>query len=124
MNKPIAPTTEHGDVQEIRLVLRHCGQDVGLYRRLQGICFRLEQKSVAETLRLVGVTRSTLREWIKLWNAGGVDALRTVPRTGRPRQLIPEVQDLVVQEIEGKLAEGKPYRALILHGTLKKKDRT
>jgi len=78
-------------------------------------------KSVAQTCDLLQINRDTLREWIKLWNGGGPDSLRTQPRCGRPRKLDVEARDIVVQEIEGRLADGTPYNAILIHGYLKKK---
>jgi hypothetical protein len=35
-----------------------------------------------------------------------------------------EAEELVVEEINGRLAGGTPYTALLIHGYLKKKDPT
>jgi transposase len=78
-------------------------------------------KSIAQTCDLIQIDRDTLRTWIRRWNRGGPDQLRTQPRPGRPRKLDLEARDVVVKEIEGRLADGTPYNAILIHGYLKKK---
>lgn len=98
-------------------------KDAVVYRRLQAILCRMQGKTIEETCRQVPISRDTLHAWVRRWNEGGVERLLPRPRTGRPRKLTAEVKDLVIKEIEGRLPDGTPYQALLLHGQLKKKDR-
>lgn len=81
-------------------------------------------KSITQTCALFQIDRCTLRKWVTLWNRGGPDPLRTKPRPGRPRKLDGEAREVVEKEIKGRLADGTPYTALLIHGYLKKKDPT
>ena len=47
----------------------------------------LAGKGCAEVALAVGVARQTLYTWKKLFDEGGIDALRGVPERGRPAQL-------------------------------------
>ena len=52
-----------------------------------------------EVARIFRVTRRSVNGWIHRWNAGGVDALKTVPGRGQkpriPRDQVPRVLDLL-----------------------------
>jgi transposase len=119
----IEPTLEHGGVAEIRAALRRV-KDARVYRRLEAILCRMQGLSIAETCCQMQISRDTLNVWVRRWNDGGLAGLAQGKRTGRPRKLPPEVKDLVIKEIEGRLPDGTPYKALWLHGHLKKKDPT
>ncbi|MFH0960746.1 MAG: helix-turn-helix domain-containing protein [Pseudomonadota bacterium] len=93
----------------------------GERQRFHGIWYRMVGLSIAETCHLLQISRGTLREWVKLWNRGGSEQLWTELRSGRPRKLDVEAQDIVIKEIEGRLADGTPYNAILIHGYLKKK---
>lgn len=119
--KVIEPTRAHGGVAEVQAAMKQAKHAVA-YRRLQAILFRMQGQSIVETCRQVQISRDTLNAWVRRWNENGVDGLHPQPRSGRPRRLNPEIKDLVIREIEGRLPDGTPYKALWLHGHLKKKD--
>ena len=119
--KVIEPTQEYGGVAEVQAAMKRA-KDAAVYRRLQAILCRMQGKTIEETCRHVQISRDTLHAWVRRWNEGGVKKLLPLPRTGRPRKLTAEVKDLVIKEIEGRLPDGTPYKALLLHGHLKKKD--
>ena len=119
--KALEPTIIHGDAEWLSQVILR-SKDSGQVLRLQGVRFRMLGYSVAETTHLLGVSPQALREWIHLWNDGGVDALATQPKAGRPRKGDYEVYKLVKKWIHGRLSDGTPYTALAIHGQLKKKD--
>jgi len=119
--KVIEPTQEYGSLAGVRAAMKRA-RDAVIYRRLQAILCRLQGKTIAQTCQQVQISRDTLHTWVRRWNEGGVEGLLPRPRTGRPRKLRAEVKDLVIQEIEGRLPDGTPYKALWLHGHLKKKD--
>jgi transposase len=121
--KAIEPTLQHGSLNDLRAILKQI-KDVQVYRRLEAIVFRMEGHSIIETCHQMQISRDTLNTWVRRWNEGGLSRLSEGQRTGRPRKLPPDIKNLVIQEIEGRLPDGTPYKALWLHGHLKKKDRT
>ena len=123
MRKPFEPDQAYGSPAEVRALMKRC-RSGDERQRFQGIWYRMTGKSVEQTCDLLQVDRDTLREWIKRWNRGGPEQLRTKRRSGRPRKLDVEARDVVVKEITGRLADGTPYTAILIHGYLKKKDPT
>lgn len=120
--KVIEPTLEYGGLAEVQAAMKRT-RDAVVYRRLQAILGRMQSQSIEETCRQVQISRDTLHAWVRRWNEGGVTRLTEGKRTGRARKLTAEVKDLVIKEIEGRLPDGTPYKALWLHGHLKKKTR-
>lgn len=118
--KAIEPTIIHGDSDWLSHVIMRC-KDSGQVVRLEGVRFRMLGYTVAETTHLLGISSEALREWIHLWNDGGVEALATQPKAGRPRKGDYEVYNLVTKWIHDRLPDGTPYTALAIHGKLKKK---
>jgi len=88
--------------------------------RLQAIRHRLLGKSVRDVCELLQIHPATLHKWVVRWNDSGIEALRTRPRSGRPRKIDPDFKDLVVERIEGTLDNGEPFTAIAIHGYLKK----
>src|ERR1043165_4975195 len=81
---------------------------------------------------LLGVSRATLcqqfcrtdrmvRLWIELFNRGGIDALITRPKPGRPRKVkLSRVRDLLVPVLENPASAGQVHwTGVKLHGYLK-----
>ena len=71
-------------------------------RRLQAARLLHKGVSEAEVARRVGVHRQSVNRWAQQLAAGGRDALKRAPRTGRPPQLT--VEDL--RRIEAGLTRG------------------
>lgn len=63
-----------------------------------------------------------VRLWITNFNSGGIDALASKPRTGRPRKVLRErLQEVVVPVLEDPAAAGeRHWTGVKLHGWLKK----
>jgi transposase len=118
--KAIKPTQDEGGVEEVRAAMK-VAKEAELYRRLQAILLRMQGEAIEAVCLQVQIHRDTLHAWIRRWNQGGITALRPRKSPGRPRKLNLEIQDLVSREIEGHLADGTPYKAIVLHGHLKKK---
>jgi len=81
---------------------------------------------------LLGIPRVTVREqfcrtdrmvrlWIELFNRGGIDALITRPKPGRPRKVkLERVRDLLVPVLENPAQAGQVYwTGVKIHGYLK-----
>jgi len=120
MSKRIEPTERFGNIDFIRHALKET-KDVASVRRLQAVQFRMQGKTVSEVVSLLNVHRDTVHTWICKWNEGGLEALKTQPRPGRPRKLNAHYKNLTIEKIEGSLKDGKPYTAIAIHGYLKKK---
>ena len=77
-----------------------------------------ERKAVCE---LFDRTDRTLRLWIELYNRGGIDALITKPKVGRPRKVkLERVRDLLVPVLENPAQAGQVHwTGVKLHGYLK-----
>ena len=118
--RAIEPTTDFGNADFLKKEIRR-SHDNQLTQRLQAIRFRMLGKSVEETAQLCGVNRTSILTWVGRWNQGGVNALRTHTRPGRPCKIDSETKDWIVKHVEGTLPDGSPFRAISVHGYLKKK---
>jgi transposase len=61
-------------------------------------------KKPAEVAKTVGVARQTVYTWLRIFEEGGIDALRRINRGGRPAQLEPEQ----FERLRELLLEGAP----------------
>ncbi|MFV0128630.1 IS630 family transposase [Streptomyces sp. HMX112] len=59
-------------------------------------------RSSAEIARMLGVSDESVRRWKRVWEEGGVDALRRRPATGRP----PKLDDAQVERVRTALEQG------------------
>jgi transposase len=68
-------------------------------------------------------TDRMIRLWIELFNRGGIDALITRPKTGRPRKVkLERVRDLLVPVLEDPAQAGQVHwTGVKIHGYLKEK---
>ena len=85
----IAITRHELGAGELRREARRC-RDAAASRRMLALALVLEGSSRAEAARHAGMDRQTLRDWVHRYNAGGLDALRDRPRSGRRPRLTPE----------------------------------
>ncbi|MEU3862336.1 helix-turn-helix domain-containing protein [Streptomyces sp. NPDC028722] len=51
---------------------------------------------------MLGVSDESVRRWKRVWEEGGVDALRRRPATGRP----PKLDDVQVEQVRIPLERG------------------
>lgn len=119
--RALQPTLHYGDAAWLAEVIVRT-KDAAQMRRLQAVRFRMLGYTMSQTERLLDVSRQALREWIHRWNDGGVEALATQSRSGRPPAINAELREVVVERLEGRLPDGTPYTAVAIHGYLKKKD--
>ncbi|RJO66377.1 MAG: helix-turn-helix domain-containing protein [Myxococcales bacterium] len=100
--------TPTGDLREVQILLVQTS-DARLYKRLLAVLSLMEgrnQQGVAEELK---VSLSTLREWVRRWNKGGVEALK--PRNhGLSREEMEYRQGLLENGIE-EVKMGKRFVA-------------
>ena len=118
--RELRPDSTKVDAASLLTIIRRI-KDGALVRRLSAIRYRMLDHSIDDTVEYFGISTETLRTWVQRWNTGGVDALRTQPRPGRPTKLDPDTKDWVIKQIEGQTPDGSRYKATVVYGHLKKK---
>jgi transposase len=91
------------------------------YRRLAAMRALLRGWPRAEVAQVFGRSERMVRLWILAFNSGGIDALASKPRPGRPRKVkLERVRDLLVPVLEepGKAGQ-RHWTGVKLHGWLK-----
>jgi len=68
--------------------------------RAHGILLSSQGRKIKEIAKIYQVDSDTVAPWIKQWERHGVASLYDKPRSGRPRKLTPEEQDLARQYIK------------------------
>jgi transposase len=68
--------------------------------RAHGILLSAQGMKIKEIAKIYQVDRDTVATWITQWEQHGVASLYDKPRSGRPRKLTPEEQDLARQYIK------------------------
>src|SRR5262245_57585766 len=93
------------------------------YVRLSALRALLLGYSRQEICELHDRTDRMVRLWIELFNRGGIDALITRPKPGRPRKVkLERVRDLLVPVLENPAQAGQVHwTGVKLHGYLKEK---
>lgn len=76
-------------------------------QRIQGVMLSLEKYSINDIARIIHVQRSTVHNWITLWNEFGKVALLEGHRSGRPSRLKNDDPEKLADIIEsGPVAYG------------------
>jgi transposase len=69
-------------------------QEVGrVSQRAQMVLLAAQRRAVPEIAALFETRRATVRRWLRRFDAGGPAGLRDAPRSGRPRQVTPQVEE-------------------------------
>lgn len=91
------------------------------YVRLAAMRSLLLGYSRKDVCRIHARTDRMMRLWIELFNRGGIDALITRPRPGRPRKVkLERVRDLLVPVLENPAQAGQVHwTGVKVHGYLK-----
>jgi transposase len=91
------------------------------YVRFAVIRGLLKGYSRAQVSELFGRGERMVRLWIVLFNTGGIDALASKPRTGRPRKIkLEHLEDLLVPVLEDPAKAGEQHwTGVKIHGWLK-----
>ena len=74
------------------------GARMGL--KIAALLLIVEGQRPGWTARVLGLTRMTLNRWIRAVNAGGLKALESKPRPGRPSRLTPQMAEEVERHLE------------------------
>ena len=73
-----------GDGARLRALTRSSQAPAGHVQRARMVLLAAEGLPNAEIARRVGMTRQTVISWRARYQAGGIDALADLPRSGRP----------------------------------------
>jgi transposase len=83
------------------------GKDVQVASRLLGIANILDGMDRNTAARAAGMTRQTLRDWVRRYNENGIEGLKNKPKGHRPRTLTSaqeqEIETIVTASPEGSL---------------------
>jgi transposase len=116
--KKLLPNPEHATPEELEIA-RESSPDKQQYIRLYAIQKLLEGNTYKEVARIFNRNENTLTTWVKKWNEGGVDAMRTIKPQGRPSKLS-EDQLLQIKELllSPSMAQECHWTIVKLHGYL------
>lgn len=113
------PNAENATLEELRVAM-DAAPNKRSYVRLNAIRSLLLGISRATVCAQFCRTDRMVRLWIELFNRGGIDALITRPRSGRPRKVkLERVRDLLVPVLENPAEAGQVHwTGVKLHGYL------
>jgi transposase len=95
--KRVKPNPEHATPEELE-VAKESSPDKQQYIKLYAIQRLLEGKTNKEVAKDFSRDENTITRWVKKWNEGGIDAMRTIKPPGRPGKLS-EDQLLQIKEL-------------------------
>jgi transposase len=116
----VEPNAENATEAEL-LVAMEAAPNKRSYRRLGAIRALLMGFSRAQVAALFGRSERMVRLWIVCFNEGGIDALASRPRPGRPRKIkLQRLRDLLVPVLEDPAGAGQlHWTGVKVHGWLK-----
>ena len=114
------PDPSHGGPDEI---LKWANQADSYQEGRRLLCIRMlmmkQVTSVNEAARIFGVSVRAVNNWLRHWNSGGKEAMRDVPKSGRPPKLKQEHKE----RVKGLIAKQSELDVRLtikgLHGFLK-----
>jgi putative transposase len=118
----LEPNPENATPEELRVAME-AAPNKRSYVRLNAIRSLLLGISRATLCQQFCRTDRMVRLWIECFNRGGIDALITKSKPGRPRKVkLARVRDLLVPVLENPAAAGQVHwTGVKLHGYLKEK---
>ena len=116
----VEPNCENATEAEL-LVAMEAAPNKRSYRRLAAIRALGKGYTRAQVAELFGRSERMVRLWILCFNEGGIDALASKPRSGRPRKIkLQRLRDLLVPVLEDPAkAAQEHWTGVKLHGWLK-----
>jgi transposase len=116
----LEPNAENASEAEL-LVAMEAAPNMRSYRRLaavRALCKGFSREDVAE---LFGRSERLVRLWVVMFNQGGIDALTSKPRSGRPRKVkLTKLYEVLVPVLEDPSKAGEVHwTGVKLHGWLK-----
>lgn len=116
----VEPNAENASDAEL-LVAMEAAPNKRSYRRLAAIRALLKGYTRAQVGELFGRSERMVRLWILCFNAGGIDALASKPRSGRRRKIkLERLRDLLVPVLDDPAkAAQEHWTGVKVHGWLK-----
>jgi transposase len=116
----LQPNPENATVEELQVAM-DAAPNKRSYVRLAAMRSLLLGYSRKDVCLIHARTDRMMRLWIALFNRGGIDALITRPRPGRPRKVkLERVRDLLVPVLENPAQAGQVHwTGVKVHGYLK-----
>lgn len=113
------PNPENATPDELRVAME-AAPNKRSYIRLNAVRSLLLGLTRAKVCELFCRTDRMVRLWIELFNRGGIDALITRPRSGRPRKVkLERVRDLLVPVLQNPSQAGQVHwTGVKIHGFL------
>lgn len=113
------PNPENATLEELRVAME-AAPNKRSYVRLAAIRSLLLGYARQDVCRIHDRTDRMVRLWITQFNRGGIDALITKPRSGRPRKVkLQRVRDLLLPVLENPAQAGQVHwTGVKLHGYL------
>ncbi len=97
--RPVPINENHHTREELEHLAKNC-KDKLWERRILGVALAMSGLQRTEVARSQGVGAQTLRDWICLYNEGGVEGLRPQPRGGSKCRLSAEKLETLQEHIE------------------------
>ena len=118
----LKPNPENATPEELRVAMESAPNKRS-YVRLASVRALLLGYTRPQVCQLHDRTERMVRLWIEMFNRGGIDALITRARPGRPRKVkLERVRDLLVPVLENPAQAGQVHwTGVKLHGYLKEK---
>jgi transposase len=117
--RTINPNPDNGSLADLNEGMR-CSPDSQTFVRCHGLKLLLTGYPKEEVARIEFVTLRTVQNWINLWNAGSVDALKTGRRRGRSSKIPTHLHgDLCNMLRHPELSQETHWTMRKLHGYLR-----
>lgn len=97
--KRIEPDQKFGG-PEILLALSRKTEEPKLRDRFLALWMLMMGHSREQVMESFGVKWTTLQEWVRLWNKGGIESIQVEKPTGRPAKMTDEARDFIVKSVE------------------------
>lgn len=118
----VEPNAENATLNELKVAME-AAPNKRSYIRLNGLRLLLLGHSRQAVCQIFCRTDRMVRLWVEMFNRGGIDALITRPKSGRPRKVkLERVRDLLVPVLENPASAGQVHwTGVKLHGFLQEK---
>jgi len=118
----VHPNPENATLEELKVAMEAAPNRRSFVRL---VCIRSLLLGIARSVLCQQFNRTDrmVRLWIEMFNRGGIDALITRPRPGRPRKVrLERVRDLLVPVLENPASAGQVHwTGVKIHGYLKER---
>lgn len=106
------------EVGELERIVREQRGEARLYRRARMVLLANAGTSVAAIARQMGTNRTRVGEWLRRYEANGIDGLKDQPRSGRPAEITPLERHQVIAAACKKPSEFGLERGIWSHESL------